>query len=71
MERQVGDTEKLRKALAAIDQEISWWFSCAGAVSRDDILSMFRGVRAQIDGVRDVVWPETDEPEAAPLDNNF
>lgn len=68
------DTEKLRQALIAINGEISWWFSCAGHVSRDDIVSMFRGVKSQIDGVRDIVWPETAETkdaEPAPLDNNF
>lgn len=73
-EMMTDDETRLRNALVAINQEISWWFSCAGQVSRDDVVSMFRGVKAQIEGVRDLVWPdESDETTAqsAPLDNDF
>ena len=68
----MSDVDQLRNALREIDGSLSWFFSCAGAVSRDDMAGMIRDAKKQIDGVRAIVWPpEPAQPEPAPLDNNF
>ena len=55
------DLEKLRQALKDIHHEGQWYFSCGGAISRDDMMGIIRETRKRVDAVGDIVWPERKE----------
>ena len=55
--------DALADALRAIHQDLSFFFACAGSVSRDDMASMIRSAQKRVDGVQGILWPEQ-EPEA-------
>ena len=62
----------MAEALLNIHQELSWFFACAGHVNREDMVAMIAAAQKQVDGVREIIWPEDEnatEPE--PLSNDF
>lgn len=66
------EPELMRNALKEIQQDLSWFFACAGHVSRDDMMMMIRDAQKRIDAVRPVVWPpDPNWTEPEPLDDNF
>lgn len=50
----------MREALRRIDEDLRWFFECAGAVSREDMAGMIRDAQKRIDSVRGDVWPITE-----------
>jgi len=72
-ERLEKGAPQMRDALREINQDVQWFFSCGGAISREDMMMIIRDVRRRVDKVRAIVWPP--EPEDAdplpPLDNDF
>ncbi len=68
-----AEPELMRNALKEIQQDLSWFFACAGHVSRDDMMMMIRDAQKRIDAVRPVVWPpeQEDNEDRPPLDDNF
>ena len=63
---------QLREALIGIEHDVRWYFSCWGAISRDDLVAIMRDVQARIDGVRHILWPQSREDvEPPPLGNDF
>ena len=58
----------MREALRRIDEDLSWFFECAGAVSREDMVGMIRDAQKRIESVRGDVWPSTETQDAnAPI----
>lgn len=51
----MSETEMLREALRQIDQDLNWFFSCGGAISREDMVGIIRDVRKRVDSGSDGV----------------
>ena len=66
------EEQQLREALIGIEDDVRWYFTCGGAISRDDLVAIMRDVQRRIDGVRHILWPPSPEDvEQPPLDNDF
>ena len=66
------EAEMLKEALRSINEDLSWFFSCSGAVSRHDMVDMIRCAQKRVDSVRNIVWPpDPNWVEPEPLENDF